>query len=253
MSRQFSFLNISQVSPLLDNSPDVTLVEATKSLYLDYCNSFLNSFLESTLVPPHTPPHSYQSNPEGSSKCTSDHPPTDKAHQKKQERRGKEEEERGEGGMLSPELALHCWDFPSMWFWASVFSLTFLTYKLRLIIAQVELNKNHWYSALSDLQQWQFHVVQPIMELLWDEMRLAQRLTHRKAPWTVAVIHLLISPSAQSYLLALQKLPWPFVQPGCQVHGHLGQGSPMASFSPCYSPSVEWCLFLASSTELTSA
>lgn len=39
----------------------------------------------------------------------------------------------------------------------------------------------------------------------WNE--ISRRLSHRNAPWLEAVTHLLIPASAQSYLLALQKLP----------------------------------------------
>ena len=63
---------------------------------------------------PHTPPQCYQRNPQGPSKCTSDHPPPPTSANKK-ERRGKEEKEEPEGEEVgcfprgSPELRGTFW------------------------------------------------------------------------------------------------------------------------------------------------
>ena len=99
------------------------------------------------------------------------------------------------------------------------------------------------YSALFDLQECQFHMVQLnafIMRLLENEMRLAWCLAYRNAPWTVAIVHL-IPPSAQSYFLSLQKVtlailciqaaryPWAF---GPEALRHLGWGRGWSRYLP---------------------
>ena len=162
---------------------------------------------------PHTPPQCYQHNPEGPSKCTSDHPlPPTSANKK--ERSGEEEKEgaeRGGGGVLSqrhPELLGTFWH-------------VILGKCLQPSFPQLQTKAKHtrgWATQKSPIfsSPWLTTMTfscgstdASITELLWDEGRWARCLAHRDAPWTLAVVHVLIPPSAQSYLLALQTNPTP--------------------------------------------
>ena len=207
---------------------------------------------------PHTPPQCYQRNPEGPSKCTSDHPlPPTSANKK--ERSGEEEKEgaeRGGGGMLSqrhPELLGTFWH-------------VILGKCLQPSFPQLQTKAKHtrgWATQKSPIfsSPWLTTMIfscgstdASITELLWDEGRWARCLAHRDAPWTLAVVHVLIPPSAQSYLLALQTTPPAIFEARLPAPWASGlEGRRVASFSSCYSPSVEWSLFLATSAELTSA